>query len=113
MLPAVRFKLLFGPYRMPRCKIGRWLTCRRRGKVRVVGISDALITWPMTRPERGGGHLSLILCGDLVRAVQSESEVAVAHHWRVSKLTVWAWRKALGVGPHTAGTTRLRSAWAP
>jgi hypothetical protein len=41
MLPAIRFKLLFGPYKMPRCKIGGTLKCRRRGKVRVVAISDA------------------------------------------------------------------------
>jgi hypothetical protein len=113
MLPAVRFKLLFGPYRMPHCKIGRWLKCRRRGKVKVVAISDAPISWPMTRNSRGCGVLSLILCGDLIRAVQYESGVAIAHHWRVSKETVWVWRKALGVGQNTAGTMRLRSAWAP
>ena len=44
-----RVKLLYGPYRMPRCKAGRLLCCRMRGKVRVRGISDAPIMWPFTR----------------------------------------------------------------
>ena len=67
----------------------------------------------MTRNSRACGVLSLVLCGDLVQAVQRESEVAVAHHGRVSINTVWAWRKVLGVGQHTAGTMRLRNEWAP
>jgi hypothetical protein len=28
-----RFQLLFGPYWMPRCKVGKKLRCRLRGKV--------------------------------------------------------------------------------
>jgi hypothetical protein len=111
MLPAIRFKLLFSPYKMPRCKIGGTLKCRRRGKVPVVAISDAPISWPMTRNRNGTGKPSLILCGDLVRAVKRESEIAVAHHWRVSRLTVWALRKTLGVGPYTRGTLQLHRDW--
>jgi hypothetical protein len=67
----------------------------------------------MTRNRNGTGKLSLILCGDLVRAVMRESEIAVAHHWRVSRLTVWAWRKTLGVGQYTRGTLRLHRDWFP
>jgi hypothetical protein len=37
----------------------------------------------------------------------------VAHWWGISPLTVWTWRKALGVGPVTEGTRRLKSAHAP
>jgi hypothetical protein len=96
-----------------RRKIGGWLKCRMRGKVQVVGISEAPISWPMTRRPNGGGKPFLILCGDLVRAVKRESEIAVAHHWRVSRLTVWAWRKALGVKRNTAGTAELYRAWFP
>ena len=44
MLNADRFKLLFGPYRSPRCRVGRtWLRCAIRGNVKVVGISDTPI----------------------------------------------------------------------
>src|SRR6266851_1449136 len=98
-----RVKLLFGPYRMPRCAVGRLLRCRIRGKVRVRGISDGPIQWPCTRKAGGGGKQSLILCGDLVRAVQRESEIAVAHWWGVGISTVWTWRTALGVDPDTEG----------
>jgi hypothetical protein len=33
----------------------------------------------------------------------------VAHWWGVHRQTVWAWRKALGVGATTEGFSRLRS----
>ena len=49
----------------------------------------------------------VILCGDLIRAVQTESEAALAHNWGVNKATVWKWRKALNVGRMTAGTTHV------
>jgi hypothetical protein len=39
MLPAIRFQLLFGPYKMPRCKVGGWLNC-----------------WPMTSHTLDGGR---------------------------------------------------------
>ncbi len=50
---------------------------------------------------------SPILCGDLVRAVRVESEIAVMHHWGVSANTVWEWRRALGVPAINHGTQRL------
>ncbi|HZZ80168.1 MAG TPA: SOS response-associated peptidase [Gemmataceae bacterium] len=43
-----RVKLIAGPYRMPRCRIGGTLCCARYGKVIVRGISDAPISWPYT-----------------------------------------------------------------
>jgi hypothetical protein len=39
MLEQERVKLLFGPYRTPKCKIGRHLRCVMRGKVTVAGLS--------------------------------------------------------------------------
>jgi hypothetical protein len=81
------------------------LACERRGEeVRVGGLTDAPIQWPYVR--RKGPH-SLILCGDLVRAVKTESVSAVVHHWGVSPSTVHQWRKALDVTKWTIGTTRL------
>lgn len=107
---ADRFRLLGGPYRPPRCKIGGWLTCRRRGRVRVHAMSEALIPWPMTRP-RHGGNPSIILCGDLVKAVRQESTKAIQRHWGVKSHIAWTWRKILGVDQNNAGTRELRSKW--
>jgi len=67
-------------------------------------MSDGHIQWPSTRRT---GAFSLILCGDLIRAVQRESEIAVAHHWGVGPVQVWKWRRALGVPRMTNGTRRL------
>jgi hypothetical protein len=98
-------RLLFGPYRTPRCRVGGWLTCQLRGQdVRVGGMTDAPIIWPYVHKK---GRPSLILCGDLVRAVKRESASAVGHQWGVSQSTVHQWRKALGVPRWTIGTSRL------
>src|SRR5689334_7118460 len=101
-----RYKLLFGPYRPPRCRVGGWLKCAVRGKVRVVGISDAPVMWPQCK---AGKHLVPIVCGSLVRAVKRESVIAVAYHWGISAQTAVLWRKALGVAHRqNEGTHQLR-----
>ena len=41
-----RVKLLAGPYRPPRYKIGGKLRCAMRGQVVVRGIHEAPIQWP-------------------------------------------------------------------
>jgi hypothetical protein len=65
MIDSRRFRLLFGPYRMPsRCRLGGWLRCRLRGEVRITSISAARIQWPMARRKHGGKPF-LIVCGDL------------------------------------------------
>jgi len=110
MIDSERFKLLYGPYVAPKCRVGDKLPCEYRGReVTVRGISDGLIQWPSLR--RRGPH-ALILCGDLIRAVETESSIAVAHHWGVSHPLVWKWRRALGVPRMTAGSTRLRIEYA-
>jgi hypothetical protein len=38
-----RFRLLFGPYRTPRFRIGSFVRCEVRGEVRIVGVSDSSI----------------------------------------------------------------------
>jgi hypothetical protein len=55
---------------------------------------------------------TLILYGDLARAVRRESAVAVAHAWGVTAQTVTKWRRALGVPRATEGTSRLHRAYA-
>lgn len=103
-----RYRLRFGPYRMPKCKIGKFLTCGVRGEKKVVGISDAPISWPQAA-NNDVGRPYLILCGDLVKAIRRESATAVAHWWGVTNETVSHWRRSLGVTPGTEGTkARLR-----
>ena len=97
--------LLFGPYVTPNIRRGDKAACELRGReVFCGGLTDAPIQWPRMLKT---GSPSLILCGDLVRAVRIESEVAVAYHWGVSITTAWQWRKALGVGRTTDGSREL------
>jgi hypothetical protein len=110
MIDSERFKLLYGPYVAPRCSLGDKLLCEYRGQeVTVIGMTDALIPWPRTRRST---NASPILCGDLIRAVRTESAMAVAHHWGVSQNTVWQWRRALDVPAMTNGSRRLRIEYA-
>jgi hypothetical protein len=76
----------------------------------VGGITDAPVQWPY---RKGVGRPSCIVCGDLIRAVQTESEIAVAHHWGVSPATVKNWRRALDVPRTTEGTRMLAVAYTP
>lgn len=94
-----RLRLLCGPYEAPPVRRGEVL----EGFI-VGGFTDAPIPWPY---RKWTGKRSLILTGDLERAVRCESEIAIAHHWGVSTFMVWRWRKKLGVGRITEGTDRL------
>lgn len=101
------YLLIGGPYHPPRVSVGDEIQCEIRGKTVVVSWSDrGKIMWP--RCKSSGSKPALALTGDLVRACQTESEMAVAAHWSVSLLTVQKWRRALGVG-QTAGTAALVS----
>jgi hypothetical protein len=108
MAPDSR-KLQFGPYRTPRFKYGQKVLCEARGEVKILRLSSGRIPWPMGT-NGNLGQLSLVLYGDLARAVRAETNAAVCHHWGVSRFSVSKWRKALGVG-HTEGTTRWRVAF--
>jgi len=108
MHDAERFRLRFGSYRTPHFKYGVRVKDARRGFVNTVGLSDAPIPWPIGAGVRGAK--SLVLFGALVRAVRRESNQAVARAWGVTGQTVTAWRRALVVGPTTAGTSKLRLA---
>jgi hypothetical protein len=74
----------------------------------VVGLSDAPIPWPLGRTTR---RPAVNVYAGLARANRHESAQAVAHWWGVGMDRVWKWRKALGVGATTEGTSRLRSAY--
>lgn len=111
MTDAERFKLIGGPYEPPAVRRGDTITCEARGReVQVGGMSDGRIQWPCALKT---GRRSLILCGDLVEAVRRESEQAIAYWWGVSIVTVWSWRKAIGVPQVNEGTARLYDDYAP
>ena len=64
-----RYKLLYGPYRPPKCRIGDKMPCEFRDReVTVRLMTDAPIQWPA---HRGGLLPAVIVCGDLIRAVRS------------------------------------------
>lgn len=101
---AERFRLL-GKYRTPRFPIGRWARCEVRGEVVITGMTDAPIPWPIAK--RGRGRHSLVVYKGLARAILREANQAVAYWWGIDPQTVTKWRKALGVGIATSGTSRL------
>jgi hypothetical protein len=107
--PPDRTRLHFGPYRTPQFQMGAVVSCEIRGHVVIVGLSAGRIPWPIGR-RRGTSARGPVLFADLARAVRKEANAAVCHWWGVTPQTVTKWRKALGVGAVTAGTSRLRSA---
>ena len=82
MLPAaIRYKLHFGRYKSPRFKLGATVEDEIRGKVRIVGISDARIPWPLALNWR---QRSVVVYGALARAMRLESVQAIAYWWGIS-----------------------------
>jgi hypothetical protein len=108
MRESDRYRLL-GTYRTPRVRLGETIACEARDcDLVVVQISDARIVWPIGR-KKGQSGKSLIVFGDLAKAVRTESNQAVCYWWGVTPQTVSKWRKGLGVGLTNPGTHRLRS----
>jgi hypothetical protein len=105
---AERFRLL-GSYKTPRFRYGRQVFCELRGWVTIVGLREGPIPWPV---GKRGKVATLILYGDLERALRREAAVAVAHWWGVTAQTVTKWRQALGIEGTTPGTIRLQRAYA-
>ncbi len=97
-------KLRFGNYRTPALKYGEKVNCLARGEVTIWGQSDGRIPWPIGKKVSA---LSLVLFGDLAKAVRREAAVAVRYWWGVGNRTVWIWRRALGV-KQTEGDRQLR-----
>ena len=100
-----RFSLQFGPYAAPKVPRNNRLFCELRGYLKVSpSWSDGPIPWPQ-RFRTG----SIILCGDLVRALKMESVEAICFHWGVCRNVVQNWRHTLGVPEFNPGTQRLRN----
>jgi hypothetical protein len=86
-------------------RIGARVNCVVRGELRIVGVTDAPIPWPVGVGPRGGAK-SLVF-GDLVRAIRRESVYSLCHWFGVKYQTVTKWRKALSVPERNEGTRRL------
>lgn len=99
-------ELYFGPYRTPRYKRGSIVVDYSRGQVRVVGLSDARIPWPLGVSTTGAK--SLVLYKGLASAVRKESSKAIQHWWKISEAPVTRWRQALGVEKYNRGTNLLQ-----
>ena len=105
MLPAaIRYKLHFGRYKSPRFKLGATVEDEIRGKVRIVGVSDARIPWPLALNWR---QRSVVVYGALARAMRLESVQATAYWWGISVEKVRLVRRALGVPMFNEGSIRL------
>lgn len=101
----VAHNLVGGPYNAPTVMAGDVLPDEIDGDVEVGGYSNGRIPWP--RRKKTGRH-SLVLCGDLILAVKSESSEAIQYWFGVSPVTVWKWRSALGVDrKNNPGTNKL------
>lgn len=108
MIDAERFKLRFGRYRTPRFTYGARVHCEVRGPMRIVGLSNGRIPWPLGIPIERPSRRSHVVYKGLAKAVHLEAETVVAHWWGVALCTVRKWRRALDVPASTKGTTKLR-----
>jgi hypothetical protein len=109
MRQSEKVKLLGGPYRPPALERGQITTCLFRKQVVVIlGWSNAPIPWPICKkPGRGGGQ-GLLADEELLRAIRTESALALAYWWGMTTAQVWRWRKAFGIGRYdTPGSVRL------
>ncbi|HWW01070.1 MAG TPA: hypothetical protein VNZ64_15340 [Candidatus Acidoferrum sp.] len=97
-----RYRLIDGPYYPPRTARGRFLVCQLRGTVRLGGYTDAPIPWPKIWCRR-----SLVICGDLLRALRTESVYAVSYHWGLSRAIVSYYRQQLSIPRLNPGSYRL------
>ncbi len=106
--PAGMPVLLHGPYRAPDLQVGDSVWCEfRQAEVVVKSISAGPIPWPAVPHSNVD---SQIVCGDLARAVRTESSKAVQAWWNVPVYRVSKWRRALGVMVTSEGTVRQRRA---
>jgi len=97
--------LIAGPYATPGCKVGAEFPDLLHGDRPIRGLTDAPISWPFSYAPKGNRQLHVT--GDLERAIRTESVMAVAHWWGVSRWWVERARRALGVARMTPGTTAL------
>lgn len=101
-------KLHFGPYKTPVFRYGATVVCEVRGEVRIVGLSDDRIPWPIGRPQGTRAGRALVVYKGLARAIRKESGIAVCYWFGMAAGTASKYRGALGVEHNNEGTHRLR-----
>src|SRR5688500_16838345 len=108
MRPTSPTPLLFGPYRPPpRIRRGSIVQDAIRGNVVMVRWSAAPLRWPIGRqPKEPSG---LIVTDELVRALKSESGLAIYYWWGIMPSTVTRWKQSLGIKEPTAGSKVLKA----
>jgi hypothetical protein len=108
--PTTPPRLLAGPYTTPPLRRGDHAICLYRdADVTITSWTSAPIPWPRCyRPGTHGGGSGLLVTEELVRAIRTESAVALKHWFGVSTSTVWSWRRTFGVAQWgTAGSKQL------
>ena len=102
-------ELLAGPYHPPALGRGDRTTCLfRDAEVVITRWTDALISWPRCQRVGVRGGSGLLVTEELVRAIRTESSLAIQYWWGVNAETVWRWRKAFGVSQWgTEGSQQL------
>ena len=103
----LKHRLHFGPYRTPLFRLGQRVDDERRGQVRIVGVSDGRIPWPIGVAR---GSRSLVVYRGLARAVRREAAAAVMHWWGARPWIVNRRRRSLGVARWNEGDLRLKAA---
>ena len=103
-------ELLHGPYEAPALRRGDRTTCLfRDAEVIITSWTDTPISWPRCQRVGVRGGSGLLVTEELVRAIRTESSLAIQYWWGVRMETVWRWRKAFGVTQWgTEGSRRLQ-----
>lgn len=98
--------IIAGPYSPPSADaypVGATVQCERWGPVEVAGHHGPM-RWPWCRPHGRGDRRSLILAGELARAIRVEAAETVALLWGIGLKQVTRLRRAVEVGYSTDGT---------
>jgi hypothetical protein len=102
-------ELLGGPYHPPALRRGDRTTCLfRDAEVVITRWTDAPLSWPRCQRVGVRGGSGLLVTEELVRAIRTESSLAIQYWFGVNRETVWRWRQAFGVTRWgTEGSQRL------
>lgn len=99
--------LVAGPYKPPAVKVGDGLYDEVAHERRyVTGFNNAPIRWPVTVHDSNDATVHIV-AGDLVRALYTESNIAVQYWFGATESMVTRWRRALNVPRHNKGTAAV------
>ena len=109
---STKTELLHGPYRPPAlCRGDRTNCLYRDAEVVITSWTDGRISWPRCRALGVRGGSGLLVDEELLRAIRSESSLAMQYWFGVNVTTVWKWRQAFGIPRYgTEGSRRLHEA---